>query len=152
MRKIIISDTSCLILLYNINELDLLQKLYQSITTTLEVANEFGIPLPAWIVVKQPNNKNYHQFLEKLVDKGEASAIALAVETDNSLLIIDDLKARKTAEKIGLNIIGILGVIVDAKKEGIINSVKPILEKIKQTNFRISSNLETVILTKAGEI
>ena len=152
MRKIIISDTSCLILLYNIDELDLLQKLYQSITTTVEVANEFGLPLPAWIVVNQPHDKYYYKFLETLVDKGEASAIALAVETENSLLIIDDLKARKTAEKIGLNIIGILGVIVDAKNQGVINSVKPILEKIKQTNFRISNNLEAIILTKAGEI
>lgn len=151
MRKIIISDTSCLILLHNIDELDLLQKLYQSIVTTVEVANEFGLPLPSWIIIDQPNNKNYYKFLETLVDKGEASAIALAVEIENSILIIDDLKARKTAEKIGLNIIGILGVIVDAKNEGIINSVKPILKKIKQTNFRISTKLEAIILAKAGE-
>ena len=51
MRKIIISDTSCLILLYNIDELNLLQKLYQSITTTAEIANEFGLPLPSWIII-----------------------------------------------------------------------------------------------------
>ena len=68
------------------------------------------------------------------------------------MLIIDDLKARKTAEKLGLNIIGVLGVIIDAKKEGIIPSVKPILAKMKQTNFRVTDKLERLILEKAGEI
>lgn len=49
------------------------------------------------------------------MDKGEASAIALAIELDDCLLIIDDLKGRKFANQIGLTIIGTIGVIVDAK-------------------------------------
>jgi predicted nucleic acid-binding protein len=151
MRKIIISDTSCLILLFNINELELLNKLYGTIITTNEVANEFGLPLPPWFFIIDPTDKKYQILLEASIDKGEASAIALASEMDDCLLIIDDLKGRKVAEQIGLKITGTIGVIVDAKLAGIIPSVKPLLAEIKKTNFRITEKLEKIILAKAGE-
>lgn len=89
--------------------------------------------------------------MESIVDKGEASAIALAVETADCLLIIDDLKARNLAKRIGLNLTGTLGIILKAKQKGIINSVKPILQKLKQTDFRISKNLELDIINESGE-
>ena len=151
MRKTIISDTSCLILLDKIGELDILNKLFGTITTTTEVAEEFGQPLPAWFELMQPTDKNYQTIIEASVDKGEASAIALAIELDDSLLIIDDLKGRKFAHQLGLTIIGTMGVIVDAKLAGIIPSVKPILVKIKATNFRITEQLELLILKRASE-
>jgi len=151
MHKAIISDTSCLILLDKIGELEILNKLFGKIITTSEVANEFGQPLPNWIEIQQPTDNNYQSIIEASVDSGEASAIALAFELDNCLLIIDDLKARKFANQIGLNIIGTMGVIVDAKLSGIIQSVKPIITKIKLTNFRMTEQLEIVMLKKAGE-
>lgn len=147
MRRIIISDTSCLILLDNIGELSILNKLFGNITTTSEVAGEFGKLLPPWIEIKEPSNKNYQSIIEASLDKGEASAI----ELDNCLLIIDDLKGRKFAHQLGLTIIGTIGVIVDAKLAGIIPSIKPILSKIKSTNFRITDQLELIILKLAGE-
>jgi predicted nucleic acid-binding protein len=67
------------------------------------------------------------------------------------LLIIDDLKGRKFANQIGLTIIRTIGVIVDAKLTGIITSFKPILAKIKLTNFRIAEQLEAIILKRSGE-
>ena len=137
MQKVIISDTSCLILLDKIGELELLNKLFGTIITTNEVAKEFGQTLPYWVEIKEPSNKNFQSIIEASVDKGEASAIALAIELNNCLLIIDDLKGRKFANKIGITIIGTIGVIVDAKLTGHIISVKPILDKIKLTNFRI---------------
>jgi len=70
---------------------------------------------------------------------------------DDCLLIIDDLKGRKFANQIGLTIIGTIGVIVDAKLAGIITSVKPILAKMKSTNFRITEQLEAIILKRSGE-
>jgi len=152
MPKTIISDTSCLILLSNINELELLNNLYGTIITTNEVAAEYGLPLPQWFFIIDPKDKKYQSLLEASIDKGEASAIALAAEMEDCLLIIDDLKGRKVAEQIGLKIIGTIGVIVDAKLAGIILSVKPILAKIKQTNFRITDKLERLIIEKAGEI
>ena len=151
MHKTIISDTSCLILLDKICELDILNKLFGTIITTSEVAEEFGQTLPAWIELRQPTDKNYQSIIEATVDKGEASAIALAIELDDCLLIIDDLKGRKFAHQLGLTIIGTIGVIVDAKLAGIIPSVKPILAKIKATNFRITEQLELLILKRASE-
>ena len=151
MHKTIISDTSCLILLEKIGELDILHKLFGTIITTTEVAEEFGQTLPTWFELRQPTDKNYQSIIEASVDKGEASAIALAIELDDCLLIIDDLKGRKFAHQLGLTIIGTIGVIVDAKLVGIIPSVKPILAKIKSTNFRITEHLELLILKRAGE-
>ena len=151
MHKTIIADTSCLILLEKIGELDILHKLFGTIITTTEVAEEFGQTLPSWFELRQPTDKNYQSIIEASVDKGEASAIALAIELDDCLLIIDDLKGRKFAHQLGLTIIGTIGVIVDAKLVGIIPSVKPILAKIKSTNFRITEQLELLILKRAGE-
>ena len=152
MHKTIISDTSCLILLDKIGELEILNKLFGTITTTTEVAEEFGQELPGWFEIKQPADKNYQSIIEASVDKGEASAIALAIESDDCLLIIDDLKGRKFALQLGLTIIGTIGIIVDAKLTGIIPSVIPVLAKIKDTNFRITEQLESLILKRAGEL
>jgi predicted nucleic acid-binding protein len=75
----------------------------------------------------------------------------LAVELQHCLLIIDDLKGRKLAQQLGLIITGTIGVLVDAKISGIIPSIKPVLSKIKATDFRITDALEQIILKRAGE-
>ena len=77
--------------------------------------------------------------------------MALALEIENSLLIIDDYKARKLAKNLNINYTGTIGIIILAKQKGIINSIKPILEKIKETNFRISAELELLALIEAKE-
>lgn len=151
MRKIIISDTSCLILLDKINEIDILKKLYEEVVVTTTILDEFGKPLPEWIRIVDPQNISYQNILNASVDKGEASAIALALEQKDSLLIVDDYKARQLATGLGLKITGTLGVIVEAKLSGRINSVSDIISKIKTTNFRISPDLEKKILGSAGE-
>lgn len=86
------------------------------------------------------------------VDKGEASAIALALETSECTIIIDDWKARKLAEHLGLNVTGTIGIIIKAKNSNLITSIKPYLEKIKATNFRISEELEYIALQEANEL
>ena len=151
MHKIIISDTSCFIILTNIGELHLLQKLYSKITTTIEIATEFGEPLPEWIEILSVKSKDTQRLLEMQIDKGESSAIALALEISDSLLILDDIKARKVATQLGLSITGTLGIIIKAKLEGIIPSVIPILNKIKQTDFRLSDEVELQVLKAAME-
>jgi predicted nucleic acid-binding protein len=110
MRKVIISDTSCLIQLEPIGELELLYKLFGAITVTPEIVDEFHGQLPAWIIVESVSNKTYQTILGASLDIGEASAIALAIEQSECLLIIDDLKGRKFAEKFGLTITGTLGI------------------------------------------
>jgi len=151
MHKTIISDTSCFIIFTNINELDLLRKVYGKITTTIEVATEYGETLPVWIEIEKVNDIYKQQLLEMQVDKGEASAIALALETPDSTVILDDYHARKVAEKLKLNFTGTIGVIIRAKIKGIIPSIKPLLAKIKQTNFRLTNDIEEQALKEAGE-
>lgn len=85
MPKTIISDTSCTILLDKIGELEILNKLFGTIVTTQEVAEEFGQQLPSWFKIQKPKDKNYQSIIEASVDKGEASAIALAIELDDCL-------------------------------------------------------------------
>lgn len=151
MRKTIISDTSCLIILTNIGELDLLEKLYGQIITTVEVADEFGEPLPDWFKIQSPTDKFRQKILELQIDRGEASAIALALEISDSLVILDDQKARKVANRLGVEITGTIGVIVKAKLRGIIESIKPLLAKIRKTDFRLSDEIERQALKEAGE-
>lgn len=85
------------------------------------------------------------------LDAGKASAIALAMNIDKSILIIDDLKGRKIAEKMNIRYSGTLGLIVQAKREGVIETVKPILKKIEKTDFRIDRKLLLTVLREAGE-
>jgi predicted nucleic acid-binding protein len=151
MHKIIISDTSCFIILTNIGELEIIEKLYGKITTTIEIATEFGEPLPDWVEILSVKGIDTQRLLEMQIDKGESSAIALALEFSDSLLILDDFKARRIATQLGLSITGTLGIIIKAKLEGIIPSVIPILQKIKQTDFRLSNEVEIKVLKAAME-
>lgn len=151
MPETIISDTSCFIVLTNIAELNLLQKIYGQVTTTIEVANEYKQPLPSWVQIKAVTDKYRQKILETQLDKGEASAIALALEIPDSSLILDDYKARKIAEQLALKITGTLGIIIKAKLLGIVPSIKPYLEKIRKTDFRLADEIEKIALLEAGE-
>lgn len=151
MPKTIISDTSCFIILSNIGELNLLQKVYGQIITTIEIATEFGEQLPDWVSIHQVTDKYRQQLLEMQIDKGESSAIALALETPNCTIILDDYKARKIADQLGLHFTGTIGVIVKAKLNGVIPSIIPLLSKIRLTDFRLSVELELLALKEAGE-
>jgi len=152
MHKIVISDTSCLIIFHKIGELDLLQKVYDSVSTTPEVAQEFQEQLPDWVNIESVKDKKYQEFLATQIDWGEASAIALAKEMESPLLLLDDLKARKLATKLNLKFTGTLGVINKAKQMGAIEKVKPLIEKLQATNFRISENIINELLKKNNEI
>jgi len=151
MHKIIISDTSTLILFSKINEFDLLEKVYGQLTTTPEIAEEFGEELPEWITIQCVKDIKYQKFLETQVDRGEASALALAAELEDVLLLLDDLKARKLAAKLMFKTTGTLGIIHKAKEQLIIPKVKPLIEKLLSTNFRISSEVINEILKLNNE-
>jgi predicted nucleic acid-binding protein len=151
MPKTIISDTSCFIILTNIGELELLHKVYGEIITSIDIATEYGESLPDWVVIRTVTDTYKQQLLELQIDKGESSAIALALEIPNSTVILDDYKARKIASRLGITYTGTIGVIIKAKLNGIIPTIKPILEKIKQTDFRLSIEIEIQALKEANE-
>lgn len=89
--------------------------------------------------------------LEMDVDAGEASAIALSLEIDRSILIIDDLKGRKIAERLHLKYSGTLGLLLQAKQAGLLTALRPVVDKIRKTNFRFSEAVLNYLLEQAGE-
>jgi len=89
--------------------------------------------------------------LEDSLDLGESTALTLAFEIDYSTVILDDLKARKIANKLGIKVTGTIGVIVKAKLQGSISSAKNILDKISNTDFRINAKIIEQAIKEAGE-
>ena len=150
MQKIIVSDTSSLILFYKIGEFELLHKVFGQLVITETVAKEFKRPLPNWIEIINPGT-NLQKGLLGFLDAGEATSISLAIENQGCLLIIDELKGRRVAKELGLEITGSLGILVVAKNKGLIPSVKPIIEKIKNTYFRLSDALVRKVLLHVNE-
>ena len=149
--KDVIVDTSCLVLLHKIEELNILKNLFEKIYITSEIKKEFGEGLPKWIKIEDPKDDNYQKVLEIEIDKGEASALALSIDLPNSIIVLDDHKARKVASKINLSYTGTFGILLRAKKNGIIKELKPIVEKIRNTDFRFSDELFVLLLKEAGE-
>jgi predicted nucleic acid-binding protein len=150
MNRLIISDTSCLIALSKIGKLDLLKELYQEIFITTEVYKEFGGRLPDWIIIIEDKSKYKQKELEVKLDKGEASSIALALESKNPTLIIDEIKGRKIARSFNLNMIGTIGIIILAHKKGLISDVVEIILQLVRKGFRLSDTLISKIIEKYG--
>ncbi|MDR0338388.1 MAG: DUF3368 domain-containing protein [Planctomycetaceae bacterium] len=151
-RELIISDTSCLVNLERIDAVCLLQQVFKKIIITREVAMEFGKPVPDWIEIRNASIQRTRELQELGLDLGEASSIALVLELQGDyLLLLDDLDARTFATQRNLNFIGLLGVLLRAKKQGIIEKVKPYTEYLQTVGFRMSQDLIQKTLRDAGE-
>lgn len=149
MLSAVISDASCLIILSEIGSLHLLFEAYGPVVTTPTVAQEFGMELPDWVSVQSPTTiPNF----PPSIDPGEASAIALALETPNCVLIVDEKTARNYAIRLGLEITGTLGVVVKAKLKGAIPSIRPFVEAVRRKGFRFSTAVEAEAYRQAGEV
>ena len=103
MPDIVFADTSCLIVLDKIGELNLLKTIYKEICICKEVYEEYGNPIPGWIKILERSDDKYFRILETMIDKGEAGILSLALENKESLTIIDDLKARNLAKQLNLS-------------------------------------------------
>lgn len=160
---IVVSDTSPITNLAAINQLDLLQQLYSSIVIPKAVYNELVsvdrvVPgaLEAqtlnWIQTQTVTNLNQVVEIQENLDLGEAEAIVLALELEADLLLMDERRGRAMAADYGLPVTGLLGVLLQAKRNGLISAVKPVMNQlIEQVNFRVSSQLYVSILQSAAE-
>ncbi len=151
MRQAIISDSSCIIALANIGQLDLLQQVFETVLTTPQVVAEVGIRLPVWLEVRIPADHLVIERMEAELDLGEASAIALAIELHGSMLILDDLDARKVAKRLGIDVTGTVGVLIGAKRAGFIPAIRPLLDELDRAAFRMSEELRANALRLANE-
>lgn len=150
MRSVI-ADTSCLIILERIDALDILESVYGSVLVTPTVASEYGSPLPEFIAIREVQNHRYEQLLASVIDPGEASAISLALETTDPLLILDDRKGRSVASDAGIKCTGTLGVLLRAKERGAITALRPLLDRLTESGFRVSGALLEEVLRLSGE-
>jgi len=150
MQEKVYVDTSSLIILNKINALDLLNKIYSNVIITNYIQLELNEAIPSWISVELTYNID-QSFLKNFnLGLGETSIIMNAIK-NSGFLIIDDLKARKIATTLSLSFTGSIGILIIAKELKLIDSVKYYLEKIQETNFRLSDALINKILEIANE-
>jgi predicted nucleic acid-binding protein len=156
----VVSDTSPVTNLMQIDQLNLLQKLFGVVILPEAVYEELcAIPVQKsiidqqnWLFVQKPADEKLVAELKKELDKGEAEAIALAVELKAEALIIDELKGRNKAEQVGLKIIGLLGILLEAKKRGLISVVKPLMDElVSKAGFKLHPALYQQVLKICGE-
>jgi len=144
VKEPVVSDSTCLIGLERIGELNI-----DPIMIPPEVEREFSSKF-SWLQTENLTNNLLVAALHLTVDAGEAEAIALASEK-NCLLISDDKQARAAAKRLGVAIIGTVGVLVRAKQNGVISAIKPILDELELNNFFISRALREEALKLVGE-
>ncbi len=152
MPKHILADTSCLILLEKIERISWLPALFGTIVVVSEVADEYGGALPGWIEVKALTGRaRLMAFLADNLGKGEAASIALALELEDPLLILDDQRARKLAASLHLTFTGTTGILLVAKKRGLCPLLKPELDALINAGMWLASPLYHKLLDLAGE-
>ncbi|HEY2294742.1 MAG TPA: DUF3368 domain-containing protein [Thermoanaerobaculia bacterium] len=161
---IVVCDASPIIALSAIGRLSLLQQLYGQILIPEAVAEEVTrgragqaradeIRAFDWITVKAVQDSVLLRSLHGELDRGEAEAIALAVEVRAELLLIDEKLARRVALRLGLSMVGVLGVLLEAKTKGYLPAVRPVLDDLlTKAGFRVGTDLYALVLSTAGEV
>ena len=149
MKSAIVADSTILIGLERIQHLDILHALFEPLLVPPEVYAEFGVHVP-WLVVADYSDKSLFQELCAQVHSGEAAALTLACEKEVPI-ILDDQQARSVGRRMGLAITGTVGVLIQAKKQGIILGIKPILDSLEMAGFYMDGNLRKEALRLAKE-
>ena len=150
MKGKVVCNTSCFIALDRINRLDILGNSFKEIIIPPKVEKEIDLKLNC-ISVKSIKNKSVLQILQTQIDDGESEAIALSLELGNVFVLLDDKKARRIAKQLGLEVIGTIGLILRAKKIGLVNEIKPILNELQAVEFRLRNTLYNEALRLANE-
>jgi len=149
VKEPVVSDSTCLIGLERIGELDILPTLFEPIIIPPEIEREFGNKF-SWLQTETLTSNILATALRLVVDAGEAEAIALASEK-SYLLISDDKQTRSAAKRLGISVIGTLGVLIRAKQNGVVSAIKPILDNLELNSFFISQTLREEALKIVGE-
>ncbi len=157
----IICNTSPLQYLHMLGRLDLLPRLCgvvrvpRAVQHELEQGISHGLDLPdlpklSWVELCDPRSAPKLPSAAYL-GSGESAVLALAIQSNDPIVILDDLLARRVAEQLGIRLTGTLGILLDAKSKGLIESVKPLLDGLDRLNFRISAGTRREVLRLAGE-
>ena len=163
-RPIVLADASPLIALAVAEQLSLLKALFQKVKTTAVVLGEVAPgaeqPLPGEIEILQavrakwltPLDRDWDEPTFSFLDAGEESILRAASNLRAPcLLLIDDLPARAAAKNLRFAVTGTAGILVRAKRHGLLPAVRPVLETLHARGFRLSTELIKAILFEAGE-
>jgi predicted nucleic acid-binding protein len=157
---IVVSETSAVLNLARIGRLELLPLLYKHVVIPSAVFEELTASKPSasdlsslpWLTVASASNRQHVQDLRMNLDPGEAEAIALAIECRADLLLMDERRGRRIATAGGLAVTGLLGVVANAKRAGLIDLGKPVVEELIHTaRFWIGPDLYAEVLAELGE-
>jgi predicted nucleic acid-binding protein len=160
---IVVCNTSPLTNLAAIGQFDLLHQLYAELHIAQGVWNELNaggkhwpgrneVARANWIRQHPVQNRALVTTLERDLDLGEAETIALALELNANLVLLDEKEGRHAAKRLGLRVLGVVGVLLEAKASGDIGAVRPFLDGLRQTaGFYLSSPVYEHALSLAGE-
>lgn len=114
-----------------------------------------GVDLPNladldWVTVRRPASPSSLRLVTDL-GAGETEVLALALESADAVVILDDKLARRVAQALGVRFTGTLGVLLDAKRAGLIPHVAPTLDQLDALGFRIARTTRELVLRRAGE-
>jgi len=161
----VVSNTSPLLNLAIIDQLDLLRQQFGEILIPKAVLEELRVEemLPGsnhlrealvegWLQVREVNNPSLVQLLQRDLDRGEAEAIALALLLDADWIILDERDGRRIAKSFGLEVTGILGVVIRASRNGQISSLPLVINQLcEEAGFHIAPNLLSQILKEEAK-
>jgi predicted nucleic acid-binding protein len=149
-----VSDASALIALDRIRLLETMAPLLDGLLIPPAVAHEIAptVRVPAWCSVRGLAQEIPESVRREGLGHGETEAIALSIESDRCPLILDERRARRLAISLGLPIVGTAGLLVRAKREGLLDVVRPHLEALIETGFFVSPNVVERALRQAGEL
>lgn len=152
---LVVSDTSPVTSLLQIGQAGILPALFGRVLIPSAVENEllrFHASLPDYLSVHAIQNRQTAESLCRELDRGEAEAIVLAEESHAEYVLMDERHGRSIAESRGLKVIGLLGVLLMAKKAGLIPAVGQLLIELEsQAGFFVSERVRQLVLTAAGE-
>ncbi len=159
----VVCNSSPLIHLARIGKLELLRDFFDEVLIPEAVYRECviegkdkddarKIKNATWLRVIGIKNVDLNKALNTVLDEGESEALALALQEEADLILLDDYEAREFARIYGLTITGTIGVLLKAKHSGRISNLAETLEKLRETGFWLDENLYSEILRNTGEL
>jgi len=148
----VVSNSSPIIALDRIRQIELLRALFDRVTVPPAVVTEVwsSTPISDWFDVVTPTPP-VALVLSATLGPGEREAIALAVELQANTILLDDRPARRAADALGLNVVGTLGVLTACKRKGVVGAMRPLIDELMANGFRVASDLAERVLRDAGE-
>lgn len=157
----IICNTSPFQYLYQLDLLHILPSLAKqvivppAVTQELAQGRALGVSLPDlatldWVTVRRPASETALPLITDM-GPGETEVLMLTLESRDAVAVLDDAIARRVAETLRLRLTGTLGLLVDAKRAGLIPAVAPLLDKLDTLRFRLAVHTRFAVLKLAGE-